>query len=258
MKQISKYLFEEYFPLNKNPDINQVINEFKSYFSLKEIECSQNIFSAFVHKSFYHEAPIKINHNEKLEFLGDSVLSLAVTSKLLRTVPDSTEGELSKIRSSIVNEKSLSKLALFLKLDELILVGKGELKESGYLKESILSDCFEAMLGAYFLDHGYMKTEVLLLDIFSRYESKNNIQLFDKSSLEVFDAKSKLQELTAKKFKEQPQYISEEIEIDGIKKFRVKLSVQNFELAEMTNVSKKKAMQLLAKKVLDQNLLDKL
>src|SRR5690606_7587849 len=115
--------------------------------------------NAITHRSFAHEVKFKCEHNEKLEFLGDSVLQLIISQKLYEMYPDLKEGVLSKLRSSIVNEASLFKLAKSLELDGLILLGRGEFNEEGYLKPSLLSNLFEAILGAVYLDSNLQKTE---------------------------------------------------------------------------------------------------
>ncbi|UCE89430.1 MAG: ribonuclease III [Pseudomonadota bacterium] len=94
------------------------------------------------------------NHNERLEFLGDAVLNYAVSAELYRRFPEATEGELSRLRASLVNRDTLAELARAASLGDYIKLGPGELKSGGYRRDSILADSFEALIGAVYLDAG--------------------------------------------------------------------------------------------------------
>lgn len=108
---------------------------------------------ALTHRSFAHEAG-GIPTNERLEFLGDTVLGLVVTEALYRRHPDLSEGELAKMRAATVSQRSLAAIARGLDLGDYLLLGKGELATGGRDKDSILSDTLEALLGATYLAHG--------------------------------------------------------------------------------------------------------
>ncbi|WP_062378639.1 ribonuclease III [Demequina pelophila] len=108
---------------------------------------------ALTHRSFAYEAG-GLPTNERLEFLGDSVLGVVVTEHLYRTHPDLPEGELAKMRAAIVSQRSLAKAARALELGPCVLLGKGERTTGGHDKDSILCDAFEAILGAIYLTHG--------------------------------------------------------------------------------------------------------
>ncbi|WP_171785105.1 ribonuclease III [Isoptericola halotolerans] len=108
---------------------------------------------ALTHRSFAHEAG-GIPTNERLEFLGDTVLGLVVTEALYRRHPDKSEGELAKMRAATVSQRSLAAVARHLELGRYILLGKGEMRTRGFDKDSILSDTVEALLGATYLSHG--------------------------------------------------------------------------------------------------------
>lgn len=108
---------------------------------------------ALTHRSFAHEAG-GIPTNERLEFLGDTVLGLVVTEALYRRHPDLSEGELAKMRAATVSQRSLAAIARRLDLGRYVLLGKGELRTRGFDKDSILSDTVEALLGATYLSHG--------------------------------------------------------------------------------------------------------
>lgn len=212
------------------------------------------LFNVFCHKSFAHEAKWEISNNERLEFLGDSVLQLIVSQKLMHRYPEKKEGDLSKLRSSIVNAQTLAKLALLLKLDQLILLGKGEFNEHGYKKESLLADAFEALLGALYLESGIEECQRVILQSFAEYHKKTGDDLLGDQILMEFDAKSRLQELVMQLYKEHPVYESEEIKEKKKTFFKVTLLIKNKILNSTTNESKKKAMQILAKEAINKKL----
>ena len=112
---------------------------------------------AFVHRSYLNENPsFHLEHNERLEFLGDAVLELIVTDHLYRTYPKATEGEMTNWRASIVNSKMLAQIAGDIKLNDLLYLSRGEAKDaSGKARQYILANAFEALIGAIYLDQGY-------------------------------------------------------------------------------------------------------
>ena len=114
---------------------------------------------AFTHRSFAHEAAESGENNERLEFLGDSVLGLVVAEYVYATLPEQPEGELARIKSFVVSEASLSEIARGLRVDNFILIGKGEEYSGGRSKKTILADCLEAIIGAYYLDSGFPAAE---------------------------------------------------------------------------------------------------
>lgn len=126
---------------------------------------------ALTHRSFAHEAG-GIPTNERLEFLGDSVLGLVVTERLYRDNPELSEGELAKMRAASVSQRSLAEIARGLGLGEYVLLGKGELATGGRDKDSILCDTLEAVLGAVYLSHGLDESrrviEALIADTLAR------------------------------------------------------------------------------------------
>jgi ribonuclease-3 len=163
----------------------------------------QELSRAFTHKSFSHE--FNVHHQEQLEFLGDAVLQLILTDVLFRRFPDFKEGELSKLRSAIVNEKSLAHIAKGLKLDELIIVGKGEYRKKLFLQDTVLADTFEALLANMYLYNGIEFTKERFLLWLNTFIP----EAFHDNFLDHFDAKSKLQELVLSKYKKLPKYTSE-------------------------------------------------
>ncbi|MGH7249551.1 MAG: ribonuclease III, partial [Minisyncoccia bacterium] len=111
---------------------------------------------AFVHRSYINENPgATLSHNERLEFLGDAVLELIVTDFIYRKYADYAEGELTAIRSALVNANTISEVAEDLGMNEFLLLSKGEAKDSGKARKYILANTYEAFVGALYLDQGY-------------------------------------------------------------------------------------------------------
>ena len=111
---------------------------------------------AFIHRSFINENPgLNLSHNERLEFLGDAVLELVVTDFLYRKYPNYTEGELTAIRSALVNAIIISEVALKVGMNDYLLLSKGEAKDNGKARQYILANTYEAYIGAVYLDQGY-------------------------------------------------------------------------------------------------------
>lgn len=141
---------------------------------------------ALTHSSYANEHR-ELSSNERLEFLGDSVLGMIVSDNLFRLFPDLPEGDLSKMKAALVREESLAALSARLHIDDFILLGKGEEKSGGSRKNSILADCFEALLGAIYLDGGIIAATNWLNSILptTQYSSPQK---------QVKDYKTKLQE----------------------------------------------------------------
>jgi len=117
---------------------------------------------AFSHRSFANESHDEIDNNERLEFLGDSVLGLVVSAWLFTHLADLDEGDFSRIKSFVVSEDSLAVIAKNLRVDNFILIGKGEEFSGGRSKKALLADCMEAIFGAYFIDSGYRAATELI------------------------------------------------------------------------------------------------
>lgn len=152
---------------------------------------------AFYHRSSLNELKLK-ESNERLEFLGDSVLGMITASYLYRNL-NAPEGDLSKIKSAVVSEKALAPVALTFGIDRLLILGKGEEKTGGRTKPAILADCMEAIIGAYYLDSGFEKTEKYVLSFI-----EPGVNEILKNGMK--DYKSLLQEYTQKEFKCAPKY----------------------------------------------------
>jgi len=147
------------------------------------------------------------NNNERLEFLGDSVLNLIIAEQLFRLRPDATEGELSRLRATLVREDSLAEVARELELGDYLTLGSGELKSGGFRRASILADALEALIGAVYLDRGFEQTVALVLRLFGD-------KLRDLPEAAVLkDPKTQLQEWLQSRQQDLPTY--EVIEVKG-------------------------------------------
>lgn len=127
---------------------------------------NQELFlQAFTHRSYLNEAKQKTESNERLEFLGDSILSFVVSNYLYEKYPDFNEGILTNLRSLLVNTKSLAQISGELDFGSLLRLSKGEEDSKGRQNQSLLADSFEAFIGALFLDQGIKKVEIFLLNV---------------------------------------------------------------------------------------------
>jgi ribonuclease-3 len=158
------------------------------------------IQQAVTHRSFSG------NNNERLEFLGDSVLNFIVAHQLYLSFPKLPEGDLSRLRAQLVKESSLCEIALTLSLKDHLKLGEGELKSAGWRRPSILADALEAIVGAVYLDGGFAAAETVVLKLFDQKLSTIDPKAIDK------DAKSQLQEYLQSKKIELPDYVVVSIE----------------------------------------------
>lgn len=156
---------------------------------------------AFHHRSFSNESrAFKRCNNERLEFLGDSVLGLAAAAFLYEDMAQNQEGDLAKIKAAVVSEKALAPVALEYGIDKMLVLGRGEEMSGGRSKPAILADCMEAVIGAYYLDSGYEAAEEYIL----RFVIPAVRSVQQKKAGEDF--KSLLQEKVQKKDKDVPRY----------------------------------------------------
>lgn len=268
MKDIcfTDYFLRTFHPMNPKYTKEELVSAYDDFYQNSVISKSYPypflnitlLITGMCHKSFYNESGKMIANYERLEFLGDAVLELVVTKILLEKYPEVDEGKLSKLRSSIVNEEALSKLALFCQLDKGILLGKGEFNNHQGTNKSILSDVFESLLGIVESEMGLGKAKEVFLSIVEEYNNKYQCNLFDINNLESFDAKSKLQELLMAEYRVTPEYKTEEIKVNKKTLFEVKLIINKTNLGELTHISKKKGMQELAQSILDKQTYKKL
>jgi ribonuclease-3 len=204
------------------------------------------LLEAFRHSSYVNElADTELRDNERLEFLGDAVLDLAISHILMELFHDSKEGDLSKYRATVVNEAGLCRVAQELGLGKYVMLGRGEEKSCGRDKASILANTMEALVGALYLDAGFDKTKEVVHHLFSPLLGKiDTIRVPN-------DYKSQLQEYTQGVYKTRPEYVLvEESGPAHDKTFRVALRLDGKIMAEARGKSKKEAEQRAAKEAL--------
>lgn len=190
---------------------------------------------ALTHPSFNSHGTGRIVY-ERLEFLGDAVLELAVTHELYQRIPDQPEGVLTHMRSRIVSREHLSKMGFALGLDQLIRLGKGEEQTGGRTRMSIIANTFETIFGAMLLDSDYETAKKSALGILSRAISEAS------SDLKENNPKGELQSVLQKIFPESPSYQSEEISpIDSDERFHAIVSWRGQPIGSGTGASKRKA-----------------
>ena len=185
------------------------------------------------------------NNNERLEFLGDAVLGMAISSFLFKRFPEAREGDLSRIRSQLVRAESLAEIARELDLGPELLLGPGEMKSGGHRRDSILGDTVEALLGAVFLDQGLGAVEACIQNWFSA--SLNTLTL----DTPVKDAKTALQEWLQARGKPLPEYLVVKTEgEDHSRLFTMSCTIDAVEkTAQATASSRRKAEQLVAEEL---------
>ena len=157
------------------------------------------LLQALTHRS------VGSSNNERLEYLGDAILSFIIAEELFKRFPQVKEGKLSRLRASLVKGVTLAEIARELNLGEVLILGQGELKSGGYRRESILADAVEAIFGAIYLDSGLDAVKTLILALFS--ERLNAIDVTET----VKDAKTRLQELLQSRKQPLPIYTVKEI-----------------------------------------------
>ena len=216
-----------------------------------QFQTIESLAQALTHKSRANELNLGATQNldnERLEFLGDAVLDLAMTDCLMRGFPNDTEGSLSKKRASLVNEESLASLATELKLDRLILLGKGEMKTGGLQKPRILASALEAMFGAIFNEAGFAAALKSIETLFSQKLQELRSSAVDYKS----DFKTRLQESAQLVHKATPTYqVNGEKGPDHDKLFEVSVVLDGRVLASGLGKSKKAAEQDAARAALE-------
>ncbi len=187
------------------------------------------------------------NNYERLEFLGDSVLNLVVSSRLFELNPGASEGDLSRMRARLVRGESLTEIASGLALGQQLNLGEGEMKSGGFRRASILADAFEALLGAIFLDSDYAICRAVILDLFDPLiEKLPGIE-------ELKDAKSRLQEWLQGRARPLPEYtLIREEGADHVKTFHVQCRItDDGSMMEASGSSRRRAEQAAAAKMLE-------
>jgi ribonuclease-3 len=187
--------------------------------SVRDLELLQQ---SLIHSSYLHEhRDLAVGHNERLEFLGDSVVSLAISNALYRRHPDDDEGVLSARRASIVSTTGLARLAGRLGLGEYLLLGEGESQRGGRRRPALLASAFEAVVGALYLDLGFEAAAAFVVDVATR-------ELTSERPLNSLKSpKSRLQEFTQRLSGDRPQYrLVQAVGPDHDKVFRVEVAVE--------------------------------
>ena len=194
---------------------------------------------ALTHTSFYNQREKnEINHFQRLEFLGDSVLDLIVSKYLYKKFPFSSEGGLSKMKSIIISQPFVVKFANQINIDRYIILGKGIDLKKGRGKFSILADCLEACLGAIFIDSGINSCEKVI----QRFLSNEKIELFTND--QISDFKTLLQEFTQKKFHCLPSYSTiKEAGLEHQKTFSMEVCIGTQVYGSGSGKNKKEAEQ---------------
>ncbi|MGH9150080.1 MAG: ribonuclease III, partial [Acidimicrobiales bacterium] len=173
---------------------------------------------ALAHRSWCAETE-GAESNERLEFLGDAVLGLVITDHLYRTYPDLPEGELAKVRASLVNSEALAEVAADLGMGAALHLGKGEAQSGGREKPSILADAMEAVIGAVYLDGGWPAAAGLIMTLLAdRIEDAA-------AGPGGQDFKTRLQELATRRFEQLPRYEVDDEGPDHAKRFFARVSV---------------------------------
>ncbi len=199
--------------------------------------------AALTHRSYVNEHPGEgLDDNERLEFLGDAVIDLAISHRLMELFPAAREGELSKMRASVVDEPGLAALARAFELGPLLRLGRGEELTGGREKPSLLADAMEAVVAAVYLEGGL----AAVLALVDRYLG----EAFDRAAAGTLDRdfKTQLQELAQSRFRLAPRYrVVAELGPDHAKKFDVEVELRGEVVGRATGRSKKDAEQAAAR-----------
>ncbi|MDT8282693.1 MAG: ribonuclease III [Gammaproteobacteria bacterium] len=211
---------------------------------LKKLEYSFNDVSlldeALTHRSY------AARNNERLEFLGDGILNFVIAHELFKSYPDVQEGDLSRLRATLVNKDSLAEIANQLKLGEVIKLGSGELKSGGFRRPSILADAVESIFGAVYSDGGFESCRALIVRLYAdRLSTSADLQ-------SLKDPKTQLQELLQSRHFSLPDYLVTKISGQAhAQVFHVRCTIEKMKI-EVTGEgkSRRKAEQVAAEKAI--------
>jgi ribonuclease III len=204
------------------------------------------LLQSMTHTSYGHEflqdKPLALRDNERLEFLGDAILDVVVSDILLEAFPNANEGQLSKMRAAVVNEKTLAALAQSIELQDCIRLGKGEAQTGGNAKPSILSSALEALIAAIYLDGGFNAVYPVVRHLFApMFAEERDLMAF-------YDHKTQLQEIVQARWKVTPTYhLLQTQGPDHAKTFQVEVRMNGKALAAAEGSSKKEAEQNAAR-----------
>lgn len=230
-----------YYEKKRLKELNKLQRELKVKFTNRNI-----LNQALTHRSYANESHANIRENERLEYLGDSVLGLVINEYLFKRFEEYHEGDLAKIKSTVVSEEMLATVACEISIGSYILLGKGEENSGGRTRPSILANTVEALIGAMYLDCGLKQTKKFILGIFKKY-----IDQVDKIP-NMRDPKTTLQELVQKKYREKPEYVLLRSEgPDHKKMFTVALTIKGSVIIEGSGTSKRRAEVDAARKIVE-------
>ncbi len=214
------------------------------------------IEQAFIHSSFINEIPPKKNlqrkkknlhiDNQRLEFLGDAILDIVIKEYLYLFCPQADEGELSQLTGILVSQSSLAKLARKMKLNQLLILGKGERKNQGHHNSSNLADAFEALCGAIFLDQGYALIQKKIIHWYGDMLSEKSLRQLQKK-----DYKSLLQEYLQERGLTLPEYHLEQADLNK-PEFSIRIKIDNNFYGKGIGKNRRIAEQSAAKKTMFQ------
>ncbi len=216
----------------------------ESHISISNLEL---LNLAFTHRSYANETSEMVDNNERLEFLGDSVLGMCVADWLFRNLPAKAEGDFSKIKSVVVSEDSLAMIARKLHVDKYLLIGKGEENTGGRDKKALLADCMEALFAACYLDSGFEAAKSFVM----RYLEQQIRAVLDDDYHR--DYKTSLQEYMQKRWRKVPSYtLVKKTGPEHDYTFFVEVDVNGKVFGPASGVNKKQAEQMAAKLAYDQ------
>lgn len=199
------------------------------HYTFSNTELLQN---ALTHRSFSNK------NNERLEFLGDSILNFIIADQLYIRFAKLAEGDLSRLRAQLVKESTLAEIASSLEIGNLLYLGEGELKSAGWRRPSILADAFEAIVGAIYLDSSFIAAQNVVAQLFQEKLENINPKIIDK------DAKSMLQEYLQSKKNELPNY--EVVAIEGeahAQTFKVQCTIPKFNIIMLGEGNSRRAAE---------------
>lgn len=221
------------------------LRDFERHFSCRFQDISL-LDNALTHRSFVNEkADIDCRDNERLEFLGDAVLGLCISDMLMLKFPDYTEGQLSKLRASLVKEQPLAELARRFRVGDYLLLGKGEENSGGREKNSLLANTFEALIAAIYLDCGFNETLLIIRRLFYSLIEEGGREFISR------DYKTILQEIAHNRRNTLQYALIGEYGPDHDKIFEIELTLGNIITATGLGKSKKEAERQAAKKALE-------
>ena len=205
------------------------------------------LIQAFCHRSYLNENPdFYLDHNERLEFLGDAVLELVVTEELYKKYPKKQEGELTNWRAALVNAKQLSEVAKELGFNDFLLLSRGETKEIGKARQYIMANTFESLIGALYLDRGYK----ICQDFIKKHLTAKLPEILEKGLFR--DSKSRFQEQAQEKVGITPTYkVLKEWGPDHAKNFIVGVFLDKELVAQGEGSSKQEAEEQAARNGLE-------